>query len=117
MFDINLIFEILLDYLNTKNTYDNSFVEVLIEKDFFSNNANIKNIITSIELNIIEILNNLCVLEDNIYNNIKNDIKKIEEILLILKTTLEEDVYKNYIPLISLRNNNFLTLSYTHLNI
>jgi len=117
LFDINLIFEILLDYLNTKNTYDNSFVEVLIEKDFFSNNANIKNIITSIELNIIEILNNLCVLEDNIYNNIKNDIKKIEEILLILKTTLEEDVYKNYIPLISLRNNNFLTLSYTHLNI
>ena len=115
--NIEFIFDLIDDYKNQKNTYNNDYIQLLLEQDFYFNNTNIDTLISSLEIYFIEIFNELLVVPDKVYLNIKSDIKKLEEILEIIKITLTKDDKNEFIPMCGYNKFNWLTLSYTYLNI
>lgn len=113
---VTLLFDIFLDYSIKQNNFWNENYEALIDKDFYSDNQNIKNFSNNIEIILIEIFNHLQTSPDKVFSSIKTDISNLEEILSIIKICLDEKSIKTYIPIFSYNkywNNN---LYYTVLN-
>lgn len=113
---ISLAFDLFLDYTIKQNTFWNENFDWLIEKDFFEENKDIKNLLNNIEIQFIEIFNHLQTSPDKVFNSLKTEIWNLEEILNILKICLDEKSSSTYIPMFSIAKNWNNILYYTILN-
>lgn len=114
---VNLVFDLFIDYINKSNNYSNEIFEVLIKKDFFIQNKDIINVLNNIEILYIEILNLLSTTPDNVFNKLKSEISFFEEIIQIIKISLDEKSSINYIPTFSYNSKWNHNICYTVLNV
>lgn len=110
---ISLSFDLFLDYSLKQNTFWNEYYDALIEKDFYIENKDIINLSNNIEIQLIEIFNHLQTSPDKVFNLLKTEIWNLDEILLILKISMDEKSDSEYIPIFSCNRNGNNTLSYT----
>lgn len=113
---ISLAFDLFLDYTIKQNTFWNENFDWLIEKDFFEENKDVKNLLNNIEIQFIEIFNHLQTSPDKVFNLLKTEIWNLEDILSILKVCLDETSSSSYIPMFSIAKNGNNILYYTILN-
>ncbi len=113
---INLSFDLFLDYAIKQNTFWNESFQALIEKDFFGENSDIKNLLNNIEIQLVEIFNHLQTSPDKVFNSLKTEIWNLEEILQILKVCLDDKSSRDFIPMFSYDKFGNNTLYYTVLN-
>ncbi len=100
---ITFLFDILTEFSNKKNTYWNEVFDSLIDKNFFTENKDIDKLKDKIDISFIEIFNKLSIIPDEIYSKIKLDIKSLEDILHIIKITLNKDSLDRYIPIFQIK--------------
>lgn len=117
LWNVAFLFDLIEDYKNTKNVYNNDFYDLLLDNDFFTDLENIWKIRETVELNLIDILNELLVLPDKIYLSIKKYITRLEEILEIIKIITDNNSSDKYIRLIKYTKFSWISIWYTHLNI
>lgn len=99
-----------------QNTFGNESYDALIEKDFFETNDHLQNLLNTIEVSLIDILNHLQTTPDKLYASLKTDIAVLEESLSIMKVCSDEKSSKEYIPMFSYNRQSQNTLYYTVLN-
>ena len=112
---ISLVFDLLCDYANKKNTYSNDVFDVLIENDFFLQNPDINTFLNNIEIQYIDFTNLFATVPDKLFLSLKSELWFLEEMIFILKTTLANDLDK-YIPIFNFNKNYNHQLIFTLLN-
>ena len=116
IFNLQVIFDSLEEYLNYKVDSSINYKNALIEGDFYQNNIdnfNIDNLWNTIKSTFTHILDTLKITPDDLYIEINKDISYLEIIVDIVDKILDKGAEKNYIRTINFSNYKWLYIEYT----
>ncbi len=120
IFNLQVIFDSLQEYLNYKVNSNSNYKNALIVKDFYENNKDgfdIDNLWNTIKTNFILILDTLKITPDDLYLEISRDISKLESIVDIVDKIFDKNGDSKYIRTINFSNYKWLYIEYSLLNV
>jgi len=120
IFNLQVIFDSLEEYLNYKVNLDSNYKNVLIEGDFYKNNIDnfdIKNLWDTIKSIFVSILDNLKITPDDLYLEASRDISHLESIMDIVDKILNKESWEKFIRTINFSNYKWLYIEYTMLEV
>lgn len=120
LFDLQVVFDTLELYLDSKIKESSNYKNVLIMEDFYSNNIDsfdLKTLALSIKSKFWVIIDALNIVPDDLYLDISGEIIFLENIVDILDKVLDKDSGEVYIRTINYSNYRWLFLEYSHLNV
>ena len=120
IFNIQVIFDSLEEYLNYKITDNSNYKNALIEKDFYNNNIdnfNLESLWNTIKTTFNSIIDNLKITPDDLYLEINKEISYLEMIVDIIDKILNKDSGSKYIRTINFTTYKWLYIEYTLLNV
>ena len=115
LFELWTIFDLFSNYLYKKVSSSSKYKTTLIKDDFYQDVSNNKDILNSIKIKIIELLDSFSVLSDKAYLKLSREISFFEKILDILSVILDSSKKIKFIQIITIKWNDELYLEYTYL--
>ena len=120
VFNLQVIFDSLEEYLNYKVNSDSNYKNALIEGDFYENNIDnfdIKSLWNTIKSTFVSILDNLKITPDDLYLEASRDISYLETIMDIVDKILDKESSREFIRTINFSNYKWLYIEYSLLNV
>jgi len=119
LFDLDNLFSVYNDYLNTKVNSVEKHKSTLLKQDFYQNyiwDIDIKTIILSILSKILNIKDSLSIVSNEVFIEINKYLLFLDNLESILKVLLDKDKVKESIIILNHNTNKFY-IDYTILNI
>lgn len=113
LFDLSYIFDSFYSFINDKVNNDIKYKTILLENDFYDSNLDLNDKFKTIEEKIFEFINYLESSDDECYKELIDEISLLENYLSILKISLDKESKIKYINILSLSDNNWISISNT----